>query len=75
MAEAYLNYLYTDASQVIAAKNFYRPRSEAALAEYSVKFLKIELFTVTDVAGSWKETQEKHFADHSIFDQLYKPNS
>jgi ABC-type sulfate transport system substrate-binding protein len=27
------------------------------------------------VAGPWKEVQPKHFADHGIFDQLYKPQS
>jgi len=75
VAEAYLNYLYTDAGQEIAAKNFYRPRSEAVLAKFSDKFPKIELFAITDVAGTWKETQEKHFADHGLFDQLYKPKS
>jgi sulfate transport system substrate-binding protein len=75
VAEAYLNYLYTDAGQEIAARNFYRPRSEAALARHSSQFPKIELFTIADVTGSWKETQEKHFADHGVFDQLYKPKS
>jgi sulfate transport system substrate-binding protein len=75
VAEAYLNYLYTDAGQEIAAKNFYRPRSQAILAKYKTQFPEIQLFSITDVAGPWKETQEKHFADHGIFDQLYKPKS
>jgi sulfate/thiosulfate-binding protein len=75
VAEAYLKYLYTDTGQEIAAKNFYRPRSEAALAKYKNQFPDIKLFTITDVAGPWKETQAKHFADHGVFDQLYKPES
>ena len=75
VAEAYLKYLYTDTGQEIAAKNFYRPRSEAVLAKYKNQFPDIKLFTITDVAGPWKETQAKHFADHGVFDQLYKPES
>jgi sulfate/thiosulfate-binding protein len=75
VAEAYLKYLYTDTGQEIAAKNFYRPRSEAVLAKYRNQFPDIKLFTITDVAGPWKETQLKHFADHGVFDQLYKPQS
>jgi sulfate/thiosulfate transport system substrate-binding protein len=75
VAEAYLNYLYTDAGQEIAAKNFYRPRSQAVLAKYKNQFADIKLFAITDVAGTWKEAQAKHFADHGVFDQLYKPGS
>lgn len=75
VAEAYLNYLYTDAGQEIAAKNFYRPRSQAVLAKYKNQFPDIKLFAITDVAGTWKEAQAKHFADHGVFDQLYKPGA
>jgi len=75
VAEAYLKYLYSDTGQEIAAKNFYRPRSEAAFAKYRNQFPDIKLFKIGDVAGSWKEAQEKHFADHGLFDQLYKPQS
>ena len=75
VAEAYLQYLYTDAGQEIAAKNFYRPRSQAIQAKYKSQFPDITLFKIEDVAGTWKETQEKHFADHGIFDQIYKPQS
>src|ERR1019366_5808119 len=59
VAEAYLKFLYTDTGQEIAAKNFYRPRSEAVLAKYRNQFPDIKLFTITDVAGPWKETRLK----------------
>ena len=75
VAEAYLQYLYSDAGQEIAAQNFYRPRDARVLAKYKAQFPDIQLFTITDVAGPWKEVQPKHFADHGIFDQLYKPQS
>jgi sulfate/thiosulfate transport system substrate-binding protein len=75
VAEAYLKYLYTDTGQEIAAKNYYRPRSETIFAKYKHQFPEIKLFKIGDVSGTWKETQEKHFADHGIFDQLYKPQT
>jgi sulfate transport system substrate-binding protein len=75
VAQAYLEYLYSDGGQEIAAKNFYRPRNVAVYAKYKSQFPDIQLFTITDVAGPWNDVQPKHFADHGIFDQLYKPQS
>jgi sulfate transport system substrate-binding protein len=73
LAEAYLKFLYTEPAQEIAAKNYYRPLSRVAFAKYEGQFPKIQMFTLADVAGSWKEAQKKHFADHGVFDQIYKP--
>ena len=73
MAEAYLKFLYTDPAQEIGAKNFYRPQSQAVFAKYKSKFPDIKLFSIGDVAGTWREVQAKHFADHGVFDQIYKP--
>jgi len=73
VAEAYLKYLYTEAGQEIAARNFYRPRLASVREKYKNKFPNIKLFTLGEVAGNWKEVQQKHFADHGLFDQLYKP--
>ena len=72
IAEAYLNYLYTDVGQEIAAKNYYRPRSEAIAAKYKDQFPTINLFTIDEKFGSWKETQAKHFADGGVFDAIYE---
>ncbi len=71
LAEAYLQYLYTDEGQEIAARNFYRPRSAAVLAKHS--FPKIALFTIDEVFGGWAKAQQVHFADGGVFDQIYKP--
>jgi sulfate/thiosulfate transport system substrate-binding protein len=73
VAKAYLEYLYSDEGQAIAGKNFYRPRSEAALAKYAKQFSKVNLFTIDEIFGSWKKAQQTHFADGGVFDQLYKP--
>jgi sulfate/thiosulfate-binding protein len=73
VAEAYLNYLYTDKGQEIIAKNYYRPRNQAILEKYSDIFPKIKLVTIDDDFGGWKKAQETHFSDGGTFDQIYQP--
>lgn len=73
VAKAYLDYLYTEEGQEIAAKNYYRPRSEAIAEKYAAQFPNINLFTIDELFGGWTEAQQKHFADGGIFDQIYKP--
>lgn len=72
VAEAYLNYLYTDIGQELAVKNYYRPRSEEVAAKYKDQFPAIQLFTIDEKFGSWKEAHQKHFADGGIFDSIYE---
>lgn len=73
VAEAYLGYLYSDAGQEIAARNYYRPTSAAIAKKYAAQFPKVELFTIQDVFGGWAKAQKDHFADGGIFDQIYQP--
>ncbi len=75
LAEAYLQFLWTDEAQRIAGKNFYRPRNAAIAAEFAGQFAKIELFDVDTVFGGWTKAQATHFADGGVFDQIYKPKS
>ena len=70
-AKAYLEYLYAPEGQVIAAKNYYRPRSKAALVKAGVKFPKVKLFTIDRVFGGWAKAQALYFADGGVFDQIY----
>lgn len=72
IAKAYLQFLYTEEAQEIIAKNYYRPRSEKALAQFGSKFPKLNLVTIADFGG-WTKAQETHFADGGTFDQIYKP--
>lgn len=74
VAEAYLNYLYTDEAQDIIGKNFYRPISEKAEKKYAAQFSKIKLFNIDDTFGGWTVAQKTHFADGGVFDQIYQPN-
>jgi sulfate/thiosulfate-binding protein len=73
LAQAYLQFLYTDEAQDIIAHNFYRPVSERALAKYATQYPKTKLFKLADVAGNWSQAQAKHFADGGLFDQIYQP--
>lgn len=70
VAQAYLEYLYSEQGQEIAGKHFYRPRSEAALAKYQNQFAKVNLFTIDEVFGGWKKAQAAHFGEGGFFDQI-----
>jgi len=71
VAKAYLDYLYTDEGQEIAARNYYRPRNQAIAAKYPGNFAKLELFTIDAAFGGWAQAQKVHFADGGTFDQIY----
>jgi sulfate/thiosulfate-binding protein len=73
VAEAYLQYLYSDEGQDIAGKNYYRPTSQKVAEKYAAQYPKIKLFTIDEVAGSWTKAQKYHFGDGGIFDQIYQP--
>ena len=71
LAKAYLNYLYSDEAQEIAAKHALRPINPAILKKYSKTFKPLQLFTVNEVFGSFAEAQKVHFNDGGQFDKLY----
>jgi sulfate/thiosulfate transport system substrate-binding protein len=70
-AEAYLNFLYTDAGQHTIAKHFYRPFRADILEEFAGNFPKIELFSIQQVAGSWDQANQKFFVDGGIADKVF----
>lgn len=74
-AKAYLDYLYSDEGQTLAAKYHYRPsRPEAVPAELVKAFPAIKLVSIDDpIFGGWKKVQPAHFDDGGIFDQIYRP--
>jgi sulfate/thiosulfate transport system substrate-binding protein len=73
VAQAYLEYLYTETGQEIAARHFYRPRLASVAAKYEAQFPKVRLVTVDEVFGGWKKAHTTHFADGALFDQIYQP--
>lgn len=71
VAEAYLQYLYTEEGQEIAAQNYYRPTLESVAKKYEKQFPKINLIKV-DEFGGWQKAQATHFSDGGTFDQIYQ---
>lgn len=72
VAQAYLEYLYSEEGQEIAAKNYYRPTDEKVATKYEKQFPKINLIKIDDVFGGWQKAQKTHFADGGVFDQIYQ---
>lgn len=71
-AEAYLQFLYTQSGQELAAKHYFRPRLESAAAKFAARFSKLELFTI-GLFGGWPSAQKRHFTDGGVFDRIYNP--
>lgn len=71
LAKAYLDYLFTDPVQEIAAENYFRPSNPEILKKYSDRFPSIPLVTVEDLFGGWEKAYEVHFKDGGVFDQIY----
>lgn len=72
VATAYLQYLYSEEGQRIAAKNFYRPRDAKVAAEFAQQFPQLKLVTIDKDFGGWKTAQPKFFNDGGLFDQIYQ---
>jgi len=72
VAEAYLQYLYSDEGQEIAAKNFYRPINDKIKAKYEKSLPKLPLFTIEQAFGGWDKAAKEHFADGAIYDQIFQ---
>ena len=73
VAEAYLQYLYSDVGQKIVAKHYYRPfKPELADKEDIARFGDVKLATIEEFGG-WAEAQPKFFGDGGLFDQIYQP--
>ena len=70
-AQAYLDHLYSEEGQNIAAKHYYRPRDAKVAAKYAGQFPKIKLVTIDDTFGGWQKAQKTHFVDGDTFDQFY----
>ena len=75
VAEAYLQYLYSEEGQEIAARNFYRPTDPKVSAKYAKQFPKLTLVTIDGAFGGWPNATKTHFADGANFDRIYLPAS
>ena len=73
VAEAYLEYLYSEPAQELAARHHYRPRLEAVAKRHAADFPQVPTFTVDEAFGGWQRAQAEHFADGGVFDRIYTP--
>jgi sulfate/thiosulfate transport system substrate-binding protein len=71
VAQAYLEYLYSEEGQDIAGKHYYRPQLQSVAAKYAATFPTVDLFTLKEVFGDWQKAHKTHFADGGSFDQIY----
>lgn len=74
IAKGYLNFLYSPLAQNIIAKNYYRPRNQEILKQYSNIFKPLKLVTIDEEFGGWSKVQKTHFDNNGIFDQIVKAN-
>lgn len=74
VAKAYLEFLYTEQGQKLAAKHYYRPRLSNFVSDEQKKhFGTLKTFELTDLVSGWAEAQEVHFKDQSgVFDQVFE---
>jgi sulfate/thiosulfate-binding protein len=72
VAKAYLEYLYTEEGQEIAAKNYYRPTLETVAKKYESQFPKVKLVSIDEAFGGWAKAQKTHFSDGGTFDKVYQ---
>jgi sulfate transport system substrate-binding protein len=70
LARAYLQFLYSEPAQELAARHFLRVRSAAVMARHADTFHTIALFSVDEVFGGWKKAQKDHFDEGAQFDRL-----
>lgn len=71
VATAYLQYLYSETGQNIAARNYYRPANPELVDPAELeRFPEVELVTIDDFGG-WAHVQPTYFGDGGIFDQIY----
>jgi sulfate/thiosulfate transport system substrate-binding protein len=75
VAQAYLEYLYSEEGQDIAGKNNYRPQLPSVAAKYAANFPTVERFTLQELFGNWQKAHKAHFADGASFDQIYLPGA
>lgn len=75
VAKAYLNGLWSDDAQQLAANLYLRPSNPQILAKNADKLPQIATFNPNTVFGNWDGIMSKFFKDGALFDTLADPNS
>jgi len=71
VAQAYLDFHYSEEGQEIAVRHHLRPRLESVATRHKREFKQLDLFTIDEIFGGWAKAQKVHFADGGLFDQIY----
>jgi sulfate/thiosulfate-binding protein len=71
LAKSYLEYLYSNEGQQIAARHHFR--TVAGTDGGDAKLPPIKLFTLKQTFGGWAGAEARFFADGALFDQIYQP--
>lgn len=69
-AKAYLDYLWSEPAQQLAADLYLRPSLPSVLAANSDKLPPVDTFRPNDAFGSWDEIMSTFFSEGGVFDQL-----
>lgn len=72
-AKTYLNYLWSDDAQQLAADLYLRPSNAEILAKNHDKLPKLNTFNPRDVFGEWRVIMDTYFKDGGVFDQVAAP--
>ena len=77
VAAAYLEFLYSEEGQRLAARHYYRPaRPDLVPAAELSAFRDIDLISIDDpLFGGWAKAQGEHFVDGGVFDQIFRPGA
>jgi sulfate transport system substrate-binding protein len=73
MATEYLEFLYSEKGQELAAKHHYRPSVKAVAEKHTAKFPNLKMLTIDGDFGGWEKAQKIHFDDGGVFDRIYQP--
>ncbi|MEN6670259.1 sulfate ABC transporter substrate-binding protein [Psychrobacter sp. B38] len=69
-AKSYLDYLWSEPAQQLAADLYLRPSVKSVLDKNSDKLPPVDTFRPNDAFGSWDEIMSTYFSDGGVFDQL-----
>ena len=72
VAREYLNYLYSKPAQQLLASFNYRVRDPQVVKANADKFPQVKLKTVEEIAGSWSQAMQTHFASGAKLDRLQR---
>ncbi|MGN7294156.1 thiosulfate ABC transporter substrate-binding protein CysP [Rhizobium sp. SAFR-030] len=71
LAKSYLDFLYSEEGQRVAAQFGHRVHNEKVTGEFKKDFPEIRLVNVDQVFGGWEKIQKEHFASGGTLDKLY----